>query len=233
MRNMIQTKGRGPYTIAYDGVNRRLFFSVPPRPTGTSPIPHNCIVCIDYKGSNSGYMYLNNFGRANVSFAAEPVGNDTRLWIDIDPDEAGGSTKLAAFMWEREKELHNPSPELTTIALVEGANDYSSTYDRATGRLLIRYRYGNDHYMIAYDTTRAAAQDLSEPLSSFKVPKLNTTAEATRGYAAFGQNLYILTGNPSSTGDFPSTLTEISNINMNTLELTQDPSSFSQFQIQL
>jgi hypothetical protein len=222
-RDMYQKKG--PYAFAFDAVNQRLFFSVPSNPDSPTPLDHNCVVYIDINTHDSAYMYLHDFGPANVSFAAEPVGNNTRLWFEVDPDETGCATKLAAFLWEPEKELHNPSPELTKIAPVEGANDYSSTYDHSTGRLVIRYRSREGEYhMAAYESSRAAAGDFSNSLYSFRVPPLDTKAETIRGYTALGQHLYILTGDPSSTEDFNGTLTEITNINIDTLEITQGPS---------
>ena len=79
----------GPYTFAFDATNRRLFFSVPDSPN--YPLGYNCLIGFDLSkpaGAAGSYqeMYLYGFGPGNVSFAAVPEGNDTRLWFDVDPD---------------------------------------------------------------------------------------------------------------------------------------------------
>jgi hypothetical protein len=213
---------KGPYTFAFDAVNRRLFFSVPNTSAG---LDYNCIVCInlDNQSEYQKYMKLYNFGPANVSFAVEPVGTQSRLWFDINPDENGRAQNLAAFMWKADGEIHNPSTDFIKVAPIEGATDYSSTYDPATKSLVIRYRLGGGYYMAAYKADRAAKNDFSDPLYNFHIPVVSTKSSTIRGYAALGQNLYILRGDAAA-GTFPDTNSEIININTETRKISQGPS---------
>jgi hypothetical protein len=211
----------GPYTFAFDAVNRRLFFSVPNTSAG---LEYNCIVCInlDDQSEYQKYMKMYNFGPANVSFAVEPVGTQSRLWFDINPDENGRAQNLAAFIWEADKEIHNPSSDFVKVAPIEGATEYSSTYDPATESLVIRYRLGSGFYMAAYKADRAANNDFSDPLYNFHIPVVDTRSHTIRGYAALGQDLYILRGDAAD-GSFPDTNSEIININTKTREISQGP----------
>jgi hypothetical protein len=213
----------GPYTFAFDAVNRRLFFHVPNTSAG---MDYNCIVCInlDDQSEYQKYMKLYNFGPASVSFAVEPVGTQSRLWFDINPDENGRAQNLAAFMWEADGAMHNPSTDFIKVAPIEGATDYSSTYDPATESLVIRYRLGSGYYMAAYKADRAANNDFSDPLYNFHIPVISTKSNTIRGYAALGQNLYILRGDAVD-GTFPDTNSEIININTETRKISQGPTS--------
>ncbi|UNI19440.1 hypothetical protein JDV02_005624 [Purpureocillium takamizusanense] len=221
----------GPYTFAFDATNRRLFFSVPN--TELPSLGYNCLIGFDLSkpagSSSSSYeeMYLYGFGPGNVSFAAVPEGNDTRLWFDVDPDPTTGrATALAGFLWLPRIRLYNPSTGLVKASPVAGggADDYSSTYDPATDSLVVRYRLGNQTRITAYDPVRASKKDFSAPKYDvqFASRALNTAKSKTvRGWAVLAQNLYVLTGDSAST--FADTNAEIVNVDIRTGRTTQGP----------
>ncbi|KAJ6438837.1 GroES-like protein [Purpureocillium lavendulum] len=212
----------GPYTFAFDSTNRRLFFSVPENPQ--QPLGYNCLICFDLAKPAGSYekMFLYGFGPGNVSFAALPEGNDTRLWFDVDPDASGHAQGLAAFLWRRDDKLYNPSTGLIKAAPIKGATDYAPTYDAATQSLVFRYQLNNKTRMAAYDAVSAAKKDFSKPKYDIQVPALRTASKTVRGYAVLGQNLYVMTGD-SVSGALADAKTEIANINIQTLKVTQGP----------
>ncbi|KAK4090585.1 hypothetical protein PCL_08468 [Purpureocillium lilacinum] len=215
----------GPYTFAFDATNRRLFFSVPDSPN--YPLGYNCLIGFDLSkpaGAAGSYqeMYLYGFGPGNVSFAAVPEGNDTRLWFDVDPDASGHAQSLAGFLWLPKIKLYNPSTGLVKVSPISGGADYSSAYDPATDSLAIRYRLNNQTRMVAYDPVSASKKDFSKPKYDVQVPALNTASKTVRGWAVLAQNLYVLTGDAVS-GAFADTKTEIANIDIRTLKTKQGP----------
>ncbi|KAL6862729.1 hypothetical protein ACO1O0_002967 [Amphichorda felina] len=210
----------GPYTFAVDAENQRLFFTVPEAPE--APKGFSCLTALNMDGDRvQEYMYLYGFGALNVSFAAEPVGNSTRFWFEVDPDEHGRAQGIAAIMWGSEQQAHYPADVQVKAAPIKGATEYLPTFDPATKSLVLRYRLNGKLRVAAYEAARAAEKDFSKPLYDVEIPSDLGISEDILGYAALGQNVYLMAGKTAE--DFSKTSTKIVNFNVDTAKASQGP----------
>ncbi|MEV5610275.1 teichoic acid biosynthesis protein C [Streptomyces sp. NPDC052225] len=207
--------------FAFDNVNRRLF--VAQRTDGSSETGGDlCITQLDFAGNYVGYMHLQGFGHG-VSFGAQGLGSDTYLWTEVDANSNGYGTRLARFKFTDGQTLGSTSSLLTKYAPISTANEYTCAIDPVTNRLIVRYNISGDgKHIAAYDLAKASLGDFSGRLVDFKQPALGTRSATFQGYTAYGQYLYVMTGDSYDvTGGVVNS--EVLSINMNTGAVAEAP----------
>lgn len=204
-------------SFAFDNTNRRLFVSQ--RKDGSdTKAGHLCITQLDFEGNKKGHMYLKGFGHG-VAFGAEADGKDTYLWTETETNSNGYGTKLARFKFTDGKTIS--SSDVTKMHPVSGAKEYTCTIDTVNNRLVVRYNKDGKHIAV-YDLAAAKKNDFSAPLANFEIPTINTKTSVFQGYAAFGQYVYLFTGESyeANGGIVDSQLTTV---DMNTGKVVQGP----------
>ncbi|MBO1333940.1 teichoic acid biosynthesis protein C [Streptomyces sp. VRA16 Mangrove soil] len=207
--------------FAFDNVNRRLF--VAQRVDGASETGGDlCITQLDFDGNYVGYMHLLGFGHG-VSFGAQGVGSDTYLWTEVEANSNGYGTRLARFKFTNGQTLGTTSSLLSKYAPVSTANEYTCAVDPVNNRLIVRYNVSGDGKHIAvYDLAKASNGDFSGTLADFKQPSLATKSATFQGYTAYGQYLYVMTGDSYDVTNGVVN-SEVTSINMNTGAVAQGP----------
>ncbi|KAI9923937.1 hypothetical protein ASPWEDRAFT_435722 [Aspergillus wentii DTO 134E9] len=178
--------------FAFDNTNRRLF--VAQRRDGSSETSGDlCVTQLDFNGKVEGHMYLTGFGHG-VSFAAEGVGASTYLWTEVDSNKNGYGQKLARFEFKSGTTLSHSAASLTKFTPVDGATEHTCSIDPVNNRLIVRYNKDGKR-ITAFDLEDASKGNFSHPLTDIKHPSLKTLSSTFQGYAAYGQYLYLQTGN--------------------------------------
>ncbi|MGW1889085.1 phage baseplate protein [Streptomyces sp. NPDC002004] len=208
--------------FAFDNVNRRLF--VAQRLDGSSDTAGDlCITQLDFDGNYLGYMHLKGFGHG-VAFGAQGVGTSTYLWTEVDANSNGYGQRLARFKFTSGTTLTNTSSALTKFTPVSTANEHTCSIDPVNNRLIVRYNVSGDGKHIAvYDLTAATNGNFGSPLANFKQPALPTMSQTFQGYTAYGQYLYVMTGDSKDVTGEDNINSEITTINMNTGAIAQAP----------
>ncbi|MFF9819883.1 teichoic acid biosynthesis protein C [Streptomyces sp. NPDC014006] len=211
--------------FAFDNVNRRLF--VAQRRDGTSDTAGDlCITQLDFAGNYVGYMHLTGFGHG-VAFGAQGVGSSTYLWTEVD-SSGGYGQRLARFKFTSGTTLSNTSSALTKFTPVTAATQHTCSIDPVNNRLIVRYQLTDGKHIAVYDLAAATSGDFSSPLADFKQPTLPTLSSTFQGYTAYGQYLYVLTGDSydvtgkDANGNWIVN-SEVTSIDMNTGAIVQGP----------
>ncbi|KAJ8102400.1 teichoic acid biosynthesis protein C [Lipomyces tetrasporus] len=207
-------------SFAFDNVNRRLF--VAQRRDGSSDTAGDlCITQLDFDGNYVGYMYLTDFGHG-VAFGAQGVGSSTYLWTEVEASSSGYGKKLARFKFTSGSTLSSTSSALTKFTPVSEATEHTCSIDPVNNNLVVRYSLSDGKHIAVYGLADAANGDFSSPLADFKQPSLGSLSPTFQGYAAYGQYLYVLTGNSYDlTGGEVNS--QVTSINMNTGAIAQGP----------
>ncbi|KAH7237866.1 hypothetical protein B0J15DRAFT_503065 [Fusarium solani] len=181
-----------------------------------------CITQLDKEGKYLGHMTLKGFGRG-LSIGVQPLYQ--MLWVEVDADERGYGTGLATFQFENGKTLTASSNKLIKLdmPLPAGAKEVSTAYDSHKAALVVRYRVGNKYRIISWGAGCAATGNYTDVYTDFEIPELPTKSKNLQGYTAYGQFLYMLTGDSKeATGGEINT--EITTINMANGQIIQGPS---------
>jgi hypothetical protein len=169
---------------------------------GSDAAGHLCLTKLSLSGTILGHMYLMGFGHG-VQIGVEPSGASAYLWTETDAVSDDGSSrgaKLARFKFVNGQTLTATSPALTTYALIPGANNTTCTIDPSTNRLIMRYWSGSTFRFAVYSLA-AVKSGTAERLHDIVQPSGLGTFQ---GYAAYGNFVYLLTGNGySSTNPAP------------------------------
>lgn len=206
--------------FAFDNVNRRLF--VAQRRNGAADTAGNlCITQLDFSGKQVAHMHLIGFGHG-VSFGAQADGSVTYLWTEVDPNKGGYGARLARFKFVSGTTLSHTSTDVKKFTPVAAATEHTCTIDPVTKRLVVRYHMSGEKHIAAYNLADATKGDFTKPLANFKQPTPKTLGTRFQGYTAYGQYLYLLTGDSydDSGGKVNS---EVTSIDMSTGIVKQGP----------
>jgi hypothetical protein len=206
--------------FAFDNANRRLF--VAQRRDGSSETSGDlCITQLDFDGNYLGYMYLTGFGHG-VAFGAQSVGSSSYLWTEVEVNSNGYGKKLARFKFTSGTTLSSSSSSLKKFVPVSGATEHTCSIDPVNNRLIVRHQLSGGKHIAVFDLDKATDGDFSSPLANFKHPTLSSKSDTFQGYAAYGEYIYLLTGNSYDVtgGEVNS---EITSVNMNTGAVVQGP----------
>ncbi|KAJ5095955.1 hypothetical protein NUU61_005311 [Penicillium alfredii] len=207
-------------SFAFDNTNKRLFFS---QIRNAVPDKEGDLVItqVDYSGKDVGHMYLNGFGHG-ASLGAEAMGAATYLWMEVDADANGYGQRLARFKFTNGATLGSNDPKLTKYTPVEGATQHTCSIDTVNERLVVRAQLKDGKHVSVYDLDKANKGDFEHPMANFKEPKLPTKSNTIQGVAAYGQYMYILTGNQYEITDNQIN-SEMTTVDMNTGGIVQGP----------
>ena len=206
-------------SFAFDNTNRRLF--VAQRKDGSATdAGHLCITQLDFSGKYIGHMHLNGFGHG-VAFGAEAVGEATYLWTEADANSNGYGTKLTRFKFTNGKTISSSDSSLPKFKPIPDATEYTCSIDTVNNRLIVRYHQSSKHLAV-FDLAAARDNDFSNPLANFKIPKLDTLTNVFQGYAAYGQYLYLFTGE-SYDANGGVVDSQLATVDMNTGKVVQGP----------
>jgi len=206
--------------FAFDNTNRRLFVSQ--RRDGSSETSGDlCITQLDFDGNYMGHMYLTGFGHG-VSFGAQAEGSSTYLWTEVDANSNGYGKNLARFKFTNGSKLSASTSSLKKFRPIAAATEHTCSIDPVNNRLIVRYNLSSGKHIAVFDLANATNGDFTNPLANFKHPSVNTKSDTFQGYAAYGQWIYLLTGNSYDvTGGVVNS--EITSVDMNTAAVKQGP----------
>lgn len=206
--------------FAFDNTNQRLFVAQR-RDSSSEKSGDLCITQLDFDGKSLGHMYLNGFGHG-VSFGAQPNGSSTYLWTEVEANTSGYGKKLARFRFTSGTTLSASSSLLTKFSPVANATEHTCSIDPVNGRLIVRYNLSDGKHIAVYDLDDATKGDFTSPLAKLKHPSVKTKSDTFQGYAAYGQYLYLLTGNSYDVTDGENN-SEITTVDMNTGAIVEGP----------
>jgi hypothetical protein len=183
-------------SFAIDNAHGHIYTIQVKNGAGSDAAGHLCLTKLSLTGTILGHMYLLGFGHG-VQIGVEPSGASAYLWTETNGVREGGSSrgsKIARFKFVNGRTLTTTSSALTTYTLVAGASNTTCAIDPSTNRLIMRYHDGS--------TFRFAAYSLAA-VKSGTAKKLHDVAQPSglgtfQGYAAYGNFVYMLTGNPYS-----------------------------------
>ncbi|MEV0592947.1 phage baseplate protein [Nonomuraea cavernae] len=183
-------------SFTIDNANGHIYTVQLKNGSGSDAAGNLCLTKLSLSGSILGHMYLMGFGHG-VQIGVEPSGSSAYLWTETDGVSDDGSargSKLARFKFVNGQTLTSTSSALTKYAPVAGASNTTCTVDPSTNRLVMRYHDGS--------TFRFAVFSLAA-VKSGSTQKLHDIAQPSglgtfQGYAAYGNFVYILTGNAYS-----------------------------------
>lgn len=207
-------------SFAFDNTNRRLFVAQLQDGSGSSKNGDLCITQLDFDGNYVGYMHLNGFGHG-VSFGAEADGDATYLWTEVDAKSNGYGQKLTRFKFTSGKTISKSDKSLPKFSPIPDATEYTCSIDTVNNRLIVRYHKGSKHLAV-FDLADAKKEDFSAPLADFKIPKVDTLTSVFQGYAAYGQYVYLFTGQ-STDKNGGVVDSELATVDMNTGKVVQGP----------
>ncbi|PGG97896.1 hypothetical protein AJ80_09621 [Polytolypa hystricis UAMH7299] len=206
--------------FAFDNTNRRLFVSQ--RKDGSATTAgHLCITQLDFSGNYVGHMYLTGFGHG-IAFGVQPVGSDTYLWTEVDANSKGYGARLARFKFTSGATLSKDSSAVKKFTPVPAATEHTCSIDPVNNRLVVRHHLNGAKHIAVYDLAAATKDDFSNPLANFEEPRPTVLAERYQGYTAYGQYMYVITGDsyPDAGGIVNS---QVYSIDMNTGKVAQGP----------
>lgn len=206
--------------FAFDNTNQRLFVAQR-RDSSSEKSGDLCITQLDFDGKSLGHMYLNGFGHG-VSFGAQANGSSTYLWTEVEANTSGYGKKLARFKFTSGTTLSASSSLLTKLTPVANATEHTCAIDPVNHRLIVRYNLSDGKHIAVHDLDAAAKGDFTSPLVKLKHPSVKTKSDTFQGYAAYGQYLYLLTGNSYDVTDGENN-SEITTVDMNTGAVVEGP----------
>jgi hypothetical protein len=180
-------------SFAIDNAHGHIYTIQVKNGAGSDAAGHLCVTKLNLSGTILGHMYLMGFGHG-VQIGVEPSGSSAYLWTETDGVSSDGSsrgTRLCRFRFVNGQTLTTSSSALTKYSPVAGATNTTCTIDPSTGRLVMRYWDGGSFRFAVFSLASVKAgspqmlHDIAQPggLGTFQ------------GYAAYGNFVYILTGN--------------------------------------
>ncbi|WP_043638259.1 phage baseplate protein [Nonomuraea candida] len=161
---------------------------------GSDAAGHLCLTRLSLSGAVLGHMYLMGFGHG-VQIGVEPSGSSAYLWTETDgvPNEEGSSrgSRLCRFAFVDGRTLTTSSSALTKYAPVPGATNTTCTIDPSANRLVMRY-WGGGSFRFAVFTLSSVKAGAPRKVHDIAQPGGLGTFQ---GYAAYGNFVYLLTGN--------------------------------------
>ncbi|GAA2211120.1 hypothetical protein GCM10009850_065790 [Nonomuraea monospora] len=162
--------------------------------SGSDAAGHLCLTKLSLAGAVLGHMYLMGFGHG-VQIGVEPSGSAAYLWTETDgvPNSEGSSrgSRLCRFKFVNGQTLTTSSSALTKYAPVAGATNTTCTIDPSTDRLVTRY-WGGSSFRFAVFTLASVKAGAPQQVYDIAQPGGLGTFQ---GYAAYGDFVYVLTGN--------------------------------------
>ncbi|MFC7585116.1 teichoic acid biosynthesis protein C [Nonomuraea antimicrobica] len=183
-------------SFAFDNQNGHIY-TIQVRNGAASDAAGNlCLTKLSLTGTVLGHMYLTGFGHG-VQIGVEPSGTSAYLWTETDGVSDGQTSRgsrLARFRFVSGQTLTTSSSALTKYTPVAGAQNTTCAIDPSTERLIMRYTDGSSFRYAVF------------PLASLKSgspERLHDIAQPSglgtfQGYAAYGNYVYMLTGNAYS-----------------------------------
>ncbi|WP_082876082.1 phage baseplate protein [Nocardia pseudobrasiliensis] len=173
-----------------------------------------CLTKLSENGSVLGHMYLMGFGHG-VQIGVEPSGSSAFLWTETDAASNGGSargTRLGRFEFADGRTLTASSPELTKYSPVAGASITTCAIDPSTDRLIMRYSDGNAFRYAVFELATVKAGGTTRLYDIAQPDDLGTF----QGYTAYGNYLYLLSGNAYGDDNPPPGNTYITSVDLRT-----------------
>jgi hypothetical protein len=166
-------------------------------------------------------MGLTGFGH-DVSFGAQANGSATYLWTEVDPNKGGYGARLARFKLVSGTTLSHTSTNVKKFTRAAAAIEHMRTIELVTKRMVVRYHMSGGKHIAVYSLADATKGNFTKPLANFKRPTPKILGIRFQGYTAYGQCLYLLTGDSyeDSGGRVNS---EVTSIDMNTGIVKQGP----------
>ncbi|MCF6474647.1 teichoic acid biosynthesis protein C [Nonomuraea sp. MG754425] len=152
-----------------------------------------CLTKLSLSGAILGHMYLMGFGHG-VQIGVEPSGSSAYLWTETDGVTSEGSsrgTRLARFKFVNGQTLTTSSSALTKYLPIADATNTTCTIDPSTNRLIMRYWGGSSFRIAAFPLASVKGGAPDKVFDIAQPGGLGTF----QGYAAYGNFVYILTGN--------------------------------------
>ncbi|KAF9889356.1 hypothetical protein FE257_007466 [Aspergillus nanangensis] len=206
--------------FSFDNDNGRLY--VAQRRDGSSETAGDLsITQLDFQGKILGSMDLIGFGHG-VSFAAQGVDSATYLWTEVDANSNGYGKQLARFKFADGTTLKSSSTSLKPFSAIEGATEHTCSIDPVNGNLIVRYSLDGSKRIAVFNLAAASKGDFSKKLADIPHPSLDTLSDTFQGYAAYGQYIYLLTGNSYDVTD-GAINSEVTVVDMNTGKVVQGP----------
>ncbi|MFD3544896.1 signaling protein [Streptomyces sp. NPDC058655] len=207
----------GPQSFAFDDANGLIFTlqtlqagirlsdeDEPVDADGRKGAGDMCLTRLTSAGKVTGHMYLRGFGHG-ISFAVEPVGKRTYLWVEgrADP-KTGYGRSVARTPFKDGAILDSSDPAVTHYDPVPGASDVSPSLDLAGGRVLVSYEEDDEQRFAVYQMVDFLAGH-TESAQFVKAGVQVREEEWFQGCALYGNFIYVLTGNPytDKKGDNP------------------------------
>ncbi|MFC4118589.1 teichoic acid biosynthesis protein C [Nonomuraea zeae] len=180
-------------SFAIDNANGHIY-TIQVRNGGGSDAAGNlCLTKLSLTGTILGHMYLTGFGHG-VQIGVEPSGSSAYLWTETDgisDGETSRGSRLARFKFVNGQTLTTSSSALTKYSPIAGVDNTTCAIDPSTNRLIMRY-YGSTGFRIAAFTLASVKAGAPSKLYDIDQPSGLGTFQ---GYAAYGNFVYILTGN--------------------------------------
>jgi len=207
-------------SFTFDNVNRRLF--VAQRRDGSEMQSGDLSISeLDFEGNLLGSMDILAAGHG-VNIGAEPVGEDTYLWTEIDAAESGYGTALTRFKWVDGGVIDSADESLERIKPIPDQDRGTCTIDPISRRLITRYQRDSAMNIAVFDLDDAIDRNFTNPLVDWPIPELGGITNVFQGYAAYGRYIYFLLGESydASGGELNS---EVMSLDLNTGEIVQGP----------
>lgn len=180
-------------SFAFDNVNKHIYAVQVKNGSGSDAAGHLCLTKLSLTGAILGHMYLMGFGHG-VQIGVEPSGASAYLWTETDGISDDGSSRgsrLARFKFVNGQTLTTSSTALTKYAPIAGVNNTTCAIDPSTNRLTMRYWGGSGFRFAVFSLAALKAGTATKLLDVAQPSGLGTF----QGYAAYGDFVYILTGN--------------------------------------
>jgi len=180
-------------SFAFDNTNKHIYLVQVKNGSGSDAEGHLCLTKLSLTGTILGHMYLMGFGHG-VQIGVEPAGSSAYLWTETDGVSSDGSSrggKLARFKFVNGQTLTTSSSALTKYSPIAGANNTTCAIDPSTNRLIMRY-WGGSGFRFAVFSLAALKAGTATKLHDAAQPSGLGTFQ---GYAAYGDYVYVLTGN--------------------------------------
>ncbi|AQZ64984.1 Putative major teichoic acid biosynthesis protein C [[Actinomadura] parvosata subsp. kistnae] len=180
-------------SFAIDNAHGHIYTVQVKNGAGSDAAGHLCLTKLSLTGSILGHMYLMGFGHG-VQIGVEPSGSAAYLWTETDGvpvENSSRGTRLCRFKFVNGQTLTTSSSALTKYSLVPGATNTTCTIDPSTDRLVTRY-WSEGSFRFAVFPLASVKAGAPEKLHDIAQPAGLGTFQ---GYAAYGNFVYILTGN--------------------------------------
>ncbi|MFI9405190.1 hypothetical protein [Nocardia sp. NPDC052316] len=180
-------------SFAFDNANGHIYTAQVRNGASSAAAGDLCLTKLSTAGAVLGHMYLMGFGHG-VQIGVEPAGTSAYLWTETDAVTEGGSawgSRIARFEFADGRTVPASSAELRKYTLVPGATNTTCAIDPSTDRLIMRYKQGSEFHYAVFDRKVVEAGGTTR---LFDIPQPDGLG-IFQGYTAFGDYLYLLTGN--------------------------------------